>query len=376
MTGLLGWFLGQAEKFINWICRPANIGLRVMAAGAGLFAVSMAGNWVTNFSASQSPWGNLSFQLSNPSGASEFISTLGAVFGLIAFFVGAALAIHNNRTNCLSATKRVIALELRGLADTSDAPLKDAVPGRLVGAPESVLVDVRHHMQAAGCAALDRVLEELNAIPRDVKARCKDFARSDISTVVGGILQVPFLFHVGMLLDDEAQITLMDWERTGKAWRELSEADDGVRFRVIGLEEAAQDRSRQVVVAVSASYAVDEEGIARTFAGLPVVHLSLPVPVPNSLWSEAKQQALCHQFLQTIAQLAGGGAELIHLVVAAPASLVIRLGAAYDVRNFPSAVIYQYERTHGNKYPWGVRLKTHGVVKAEVVETGREVTTA
>ncbi|MFS8974486.1 SAVED domain-containing protein [Cupriavidus necator] len=109
--------------------------------------------------------------------------------------------------------------------------------------------------------------------------------------------------------------------------------------------------------------------MAETFKGLPVVHLRISAAVPNALWSAAKQQALANQFLQTMARIAGLGPDAVHLVIAAPSSLAVRFGSSYDVRNFPAAIVYQYERSQTNKYPWGVRMKTHGVLRAEIVET-------
>jgi len=361
------------EKLIGWLLRPANIGLRVMHGGLTLFAVSTAGNWLASFRASDTPWGKVSFEISNPASTPELITAIGALLGLALAAGGAVFAaVCQMRANRQADRKRVVVLEMRGLVDTSDAPLKDAIPGRLIGQPESVLIDLRQCMQPpVSLASLEGALEELNAIPRDIRSRCKDFARSDISTVVAGILQVPFLFHVGMLLDDEGQLTLMDWERTAREWRELGDPDDGILFQVSGLAQLSQARCPDIVVAVSASYLVNELGIAETFSGMPIVHLRIPEPVPNALWSEAKQQALANQFLQVMGRIVGASPDVVHLVLAAPSSLSVRLGSCYDARNFPAVVVYQYEQSQPNKYPWGVRMKTHGVLRAEIVETSR-----
>ncbi|WP_029048761.1 SAVED domain-containing protein [Cupriavidus sp. amp6] len=371
MVELLRWCRGVADRLIDWFLRPTNVGLRLVQGGMGLFGIASAGNWLFNVNA-DTPWGKFSFQLSNPGSTSDFLTSAAALLALLMIVGGAVFAVINQvRINRLQTRQRVLVLEMRGLADTSDAPLKDAIPKRLTGIPESVLVDVRQHMQSNSTSSLGVVLDELSGIPRDLGSRRKDFARSDISTVVGGILPVPFLFHVGVLLDDESHVTLMDWERTEGEWRDLAEPDDGRRFEICGLEQLQHGVHKEVVVAVSASYSVDEQGIAETFAGFAVVHLRVPSPMPNALWSEAKQQALANQFLQTLGIVASGGTEMVHLILAAPASLAIRLGSSYDVRNFPAAIAYQYERTQQNKYPWGVRLRTHGVTRAEIVETNR-----
>jgi hypothetical protein len=177
-------------------------------------------------------------------------------------------------------------------------------------------------------------------------------------------MPVPLLVYAGFLLGDEAALTLMDWRRHEGQWSELTEADDAARFNIDPLPSAP---SEEVVVAVSASYSVDAPGIERTFGELPLVGIRLNNPVPNALWSLEKQQALGQQFLEVAAQLAGRGVKRIHLVLAAPSTLCMRIGSLYDDRNLPQLVIYQYEKSNNPPYPWGLLLPTHGITKAQII---------
>lgn len=166
-------------------------------------------------------------------------------------------------------------------------------------------------------------------------------------------MQVPFLFAAGMLLDDEGAIFSMDWDRQGSRWRELDEPDDGERFEVKGVE-SLPEHSPRILVAISASYVVDRRAISETFSGLPMVTLSLPDPRPNVLWSAEKQAALSQQFLELMAMLTNRAVARVDLVLAAPASLALRLGRAYDLRNMSSVYCYQYQKDHVPPYPWSV----------------------
>nr|WP_225931976.1 SAVED domain-containing protein [Pseudomonas anuradhapurensis] len=58
-----------------------------------------------------------------------------------------------------------------------------------------------------------------------------------------------------------------------------------------------------------------------------------------------KQSALAEQFLQVVKGLLAKGAKTIHLIIAAPNSVVFNLGRIYDRRLLPSAIVYQYERS-------------------------------
>lgn len=57
----------------------------------------------------------------------------------------------------------------------------------------------------------------------------------------------------------------------------------------------------------------------------------------------------------------------IHLILASPASLAIRLGMAYDPRLMPELLVYQYERTDPVPYPWALRMPNHGEACASVI---------
>ncbi|WP_448549844.1 SAVED domain-containing protein, partial [Xanthomonas translucens] len=74
--------------------------------------------------------------------------------------------------------------------------------------------------------------------------------RSDLTTVYGGLTAVPLTFLTGLLLDDEGDIVVMDWDRVASRWRLLDGQDDASRFEITGMEQAGAQR--EVVLAISA----------------------------------------------------------------------------------------------------------------------------
>ncbi|MGT2434058.1 SAVED domain-containing protein (plasmid) [Cupriavidus basilensis] len=125
--------------------------------------------------------------------------------------------------------------------------------------------------------------------------------------------------------------------------------------------EAVSPSSDEVVLAVSVSYPVDCVAAAATFGGtVPIVHLRSEEMLADRYWSLEKQQAIVVAFRDTVQRLMAQGVRRIHLVLAAPSSLCIRMGMAYDRRLMPELVVYQYERTVQPPYPWGIRMPTHG----------------
>ncbi len=97
-------------------------------------------------------------------------------------------------------------------------------------------------------------------------------------------------------------------------------------------------------------------------AALPRVVLSTPPPIAaDQFWSLEKQSAYVATIRDAIQQLTAAGIKRIHMVLAAPSSLSLRIGMAYDRRLSAELVVYQYERRLAPPYPWGILLPSASV---------------
>lgn len=249
--------------------------------------------------------------------------------------------------------KQVLAIELRGLRDTSGQPLASAVPKRLKGRRIPLPVDIR---QGADGALLspELALKKLEGLPNSIHQLSTGRDRRDLTLVAGGMAAVPFAFLMGALLDDEDRVSLLDWDREREDWRSLDEPDDGERLVLTGVDSVGD--ASEVVIAVSVSYPEDRVAIAHRFPGVPVIRLGLPAPAVDHHWSATKQSAWAQQFFNVARQLCATNVRQIHLVLVAPTSVVISFGRSYDKRNLPALTVYQYENGSPATYPWGVTM--------------------
>lgn len=365
MTAILNWFMSLANRWVEWIFRKRNVGVAVTAACCSVLVAIASG------SISVEANGVLgvvdAFKFSTGGGAPDLVQTVVAWVMLAGVIIGVGMTVHAYWKESKEAeVKRVVVVELRGLVDTSDFPLIRAVPKRLTGRKVDALVDVRQLLTGPS-PNVSAALLELSHMQRNVRQVRGDTARAQVQVVAGGIMPVPLLFYSGVLLDDEGHVVLMDWERTSKCWKQLADPDDGTRFEISGVETA--QASKEVVLAVSASYLADLSGIEATFPGLPVVHLQRQDLSVNSIWSDDTQAHLTQQFLQTLGSLANDGVELVHLILATPASLSIRFGMAYDVRNMPTLRCYQWNRGQVPPYEWSVEMPTNHQAAAVQIPT-------
>jgi hypothetical protein len=156
-------------------------------------------------------------------------------------------------------------------------------------------------------------------------------------------------------------------EHEKKGWRLVEGGDDMKRFQPLEMANVEVGSSREVVLAVSVSYPIDTAALQQAFgADMPIARLTSEEVLADRYWSEEKQRAYAVGLRDAVQALMSAGIQRIHMVLAAPASLSIRMGMAYDSRLMPDLIVYQYEKSVSPPYPWGIQMPTHGQAHAKV----------
>ncbi len=343
---------------IDWLWRKRSTGLTIIRFSFLILLALLGAGWQMEIIAPTTS-GTYQFSFKADQGTPAYIIITALIVDTILLLVGIVLLlIEEHRLG----KKRAVAIELRGLRDTAGDPLKDKIPRNILGRREQILVNIR---RSDGCILdPEDALQQVVHLPTSIGHFEAGADRSDISYVAGGLAPVPFSFLMGVLLDDEGKINLMDWDRNGDYWRSLNSDDDGDRFIVTGMEQI--DQAEEIVVSISVSYQTNVPAIIQTFAGQPIVSLTLPELSTDGHWSEDKQLALAQMYFNTMRTLCSTNVKRINLVLAAPNSIVIRFGRIYDKRNLPALTVWQYENGQNPTYPWGVSMPVAGN-KAQIV---------
>ncbi|WP_282259790.1 SAVED domain-containing protein [Stenotrophomonas sp. PS02301] len=354
---------------VHWITRRRHPSRFMLHAGVGMVAASLAGGWTFGVRGSAGAL-HLAGFASTSDGLPKSLLVVVLFFGLLLALTGAGVLLFDWKSFRNAAERSaVVVVEFRGLIDTSDSSLLKSVPRGLIGQRLDALIDVR---ELAVAGAIKQAMQKVVAMPDLIRLLRGSRAKSDVQVVVGGVLHVPLLFLAGTMLDDEGRVLPFDWDRVSEVWKALDEPDDGERFTLSGMDELPSGTPR-VVLAISASYRSDAFAIKDSFGDVPVVSLSLANPLPGTLWSGAKQDALAAQFTAAVATLGNKGVKRISLVLAASSTLALRMGRAYDRRNMPEIACYQYERKPTPAYPWSVLI---GPSDVELIPTTSEDVTS
>lgn len=337
---------------IDWLWRRRSKGLTLIRISVPILLVLLGTSWAMNIIVPTSS-GSLKFSIDMSQGPPAYLILVCLIGAVTLIVVGIVLLFIEERR---LGRKRAVAIELRGLRDTTGDPLKDKIPCNILGRREQILVNVRR--SDGRILDPEDALQQVVHLPISIAHFEEGADRSDIAYVAGGLAPVPFSFLTGVQLDDEGSVTLMDWDRNGDYWRSLDGQDDGGRFVVSGMDQVGQ--AEEVVLSVSVSYPTNASGITQTFAGQPIISMTLPKLATDGHWSEDKQAALAQEFFDAMRALCGTDVKRVNLVLAAPNSVVIRFGRIYDKRNLPLLTVWQYENGQTPPYPWGVSMPVAG----------------
>jgi hypothetical protein len=344
---------------IDWLWRKHSTGLTLIRISFPILLALLGTSWAMKIIVPTSS-GSYQFSFDMNQGTPAYLIVVCLLLTVLMIVIGIVLLIGEERR---LSKKRAIAIELRGLRDTNGDPLKDKIPRNIPGRREQILVNIRR--SDGRILDPEDALQQVVHLPTSIANLEAGADRSDIAYVAGGLAPVPFSFLMGVLLDDEGGVTLIDWDRNGDYWRSLDGQDDGDRFAVSGMDQVGQ--AEEIVLSVSVSYPTNMHGITQTFAGQPIVSMTLSNLASDGHWSEGKQAALAQEFFNTMRALCGTDVKHVNLVLAAPNSVVIRFGRIYDKRNLPSLTVWQYESGQTPPYPWGVRMPVAGNNSAMIV---------
>lgn len=363
MKQLLHKFVSRLIDFVFFL--PRNPGLKLVGYGVALLLATLGLNWLAKVRY-RTEGTEFSLDVSTGDSVPQVLTTLAYLLGMLLLVAGLGMAVADFfRGVRRDARRMAIVVELRGLHSSPDTPARDAELNSLPSQRQWIQVDFRpkDDGERVNPALL---LRQVAAMKPSIETLSAGRDKGDVTVAVGGLAAVPALFLTGVLLDDESEVTIFDWHRDTKAWRVVEGLDDGRRTFPLEASELGGTPA-EVVLAISLSYPVDLKAVRKTFPHFPVAQLRAEEVRADVYWSAEKQQAIVAAFRGAVQRLMEQGVTRIHLVLASPASLAIRLGMAYDPRLMPELLVYQYERTDPVPYPWALRMPNHEESSASII---------
>ncbi|MYH15982.1 MAG: SAVED domain-containing protein [Gammaproteobacteria bacterium] len=357
------WIFPMASKVVEWMTRQRPVAHLMFWGGFLLLTSGIEPMWLLLMINMVVPTLDQALSITVEQ-APVLVATRWVMLavGTVFLSVSGWFYIHDWRKE---ARQLVLGVEILGLRDATAPPLTEAIPQTFRGTRMPIVVDLRQNIVDGELSDPDRALTEVAMLPARIKTQCQWSDRRDVQVVAGGLAPVPLLFLAGVLLDDESDVSLLDWDRHLGKWKLLDAPESGKRLETaLALGDSEVD---EVALCISVSYRVNLGAVSSL--GLPMVHLELPTQGTAQHWSELDQQAWGEQFLELAMALEAKGVARIHLFLAAPGSVVLRMGRLYDKRNLPALRVYQYRRSAvvESPYPWAIEMPVAGHQSARVI---------
>jgi len=344
----------QLSKIIDYMTRQKRPGVLMVATGATL-AVSPK---ILSFVFTGTFRGeSLSIGTAEGNVVSDYVvPIIGGILilsGLIFLSIGEYQSIRQN------SRKRILLITGNGLRTTTGTGLDTVVRTVLKGVIQSRDIDITQRIRDGVIIEPESTFQRQVLPEKDIITQILCKGDPDLTQVAyGGFLPVPFTFFLGNVLDDKGDITVFDWDRKDEKWKHIStnNIDDGESFVHETIIESTSD---EVVLVVSCSYRVNIEQVARSFPGQGIEHLYLETNTFDNHWSLEKQRRLSLEFAEKIKTLSMQSIRTVHLILSAQSSIVLNFGRRYDNRNMADVIVYQFEQSNDNPYPWGVYGLSH-----------------
>lgn len=359
-----------AHLLIKWFTRQRKPPFIFLAAGLAVLKMTGGFSWQVILS-----FRDYGVTASNPEG--NFItSVLVPLLGIILCLTGTIWAVCGAITDWRrNDRKRVVVIRGEGLRKVASSNIDSQIHKRQSGQLVHLDINITQNLRDGYVIRPAEVFRNsVQPLIRNLYQHLDTTARGDTEIVYAGMLPVPFLFWIGNVLDDKGPVTLCDWNRATEAWQVISDdkPDDGDSFQQ---ETVVEGNGKDTVVAVSFSYHADLTNIQKCFPGLRVEHLYLKQINFDNHWSIEKQQRLSLQFIELVKTLQQQGVKRLHLILVAPSSVSVNFGRRYDSRNLPELIVYQYEKSDDDIYPWGIYAISHGreeggfILRTEALES-------
>jgi len=334
-------------KILAWVTRTKN---NVLAIGGILFTGGFGGAFCGNINVKRSDSSSF-FEFSfKPDQLPESVQI--ALFGV--GFIGVTILLYEfchlkqerNR-------KLILGVEHIGLKKRIATSLSSALKNS-----EVIPIDLTECYQNDKVYNPQRALQlTIFGIESILRSKAAEVGNKEITIAYGGMPPVGLGFLAGYLMSNTYHVDVWDYNRNakdGKNWYKVEGYADANK-PIIDCSHYVRDKN--VCLLMSISHPVSIAQVKAKFACPSYIDIKLPDIKYDSMSSIEKLKDFEIEFAELLKTLAADGAERVHIFCAAQSSFNFSMGRQVT-RNHPAIIVYEYDISHPEKYPWGVLFNT------------------
>lgn len=336
-------------KILTWVFRPKNA---ILTVGRLFFTVGLGGgllfnNFYLKHSTSNGDNTEISFGTDQiPYYIQNSLWVIGFLGTIILIAEVFYIAIERSKT-------KIIGVEHIGLRKRIATPLSSSIKKAY-----TIPIDLTDCYENDKVSNPKKALELTKyGIEETVRLKAAEIGNHDVTIAYGGIPPVGFGFLAGYLMSNTYHVEVWDYNRNAK--------DGNNWYKVEGYADANRpiiDRShyvtdKDVCLLMSISHPVSIAQVRAKFAYPSYVDIKLPDIKYDSMSSIEKLKDFEIEFAELLKSLAADGVERVNIFCAAQSSFNFSMGRQVT-RNHPAIIVYEYDISHPEKYPWGVLFNT------------------
>ncbi|CAK8714800.1 SMODS-associated and fused to various effectors domain-containing protein [Candidatus Electrothrix laxa] len=336
-------------KYITWITKPIN---QVMKAGFFLCILGFGGaGWAAldvEHSSADGTHTSVSLEVSQSKPFWEPLMTCVGLIGL-AMVIGESLYIICRRRKVLN-----IAIEHIALRERISSPLINFV-SKESGGSESLSIDLTKCYRSL---VVNDPQEALNVTVINLRntfmAKKDQTGIKDITVHYGGTAPVGLGFLAGFILGNTSHVITWDYNRDSGEWYKLAGYSDTNKPFI---DWSSYQPAKEICIIMEISHPVSTGDVRKKISDLSYVKVSMPEIKYDNMASKEKMDAFQLDFREMMKKLNADGVELVHIFCAAQAAFNFCMGRQIT-KNHPACIVYEYQNSLKEKYPWGVLFNT------------------
>ena len=336
------------SKFLTWFTRTKNIAVTV---GTLFFITGFGGLAIGSFLLENKLYDGTTTKIQITANETpQFINYLLWCIGIIGFFILSYVVIDFFRQKQKNV---VIGVEHIGLKKRIATPLSS-----FLGKSETIPIDLTVCYENDKVSNPKKALELTKfSIEETLKSKSEQIGNQEVTIVYGGTPPVGLGFFAGYLMANTYQVEVWDYDRyakNGKNWYKVDGYADANR-PIIDNSNYAPDKD--VCLLMSISHSVTIEQVRVKFSFPSYIEVKMPDIKYDSMSSIEKISDFEKEFGELLKKLAADGTERVHIFCGAQASFNFCMGRQVT-RNHPAIIVYEYDISNSEKYPWGVLFNT------------------
>lgn len=358
MLNLFEFLKSFSWKFLTWITRTKNIAFTI----GMLFFITGFGDILgidSFFFEGKFPDGTTTKIQLIASQYSQPIECIRRSIGVVGFLILSYVVIDFFRQKQKSV---VIGVEHIGLRKRIATPLSG-----FLGNAETIPIDL------TVCYENDKVSNPEKAltltkfsITEILKSKSEQIGNQEIKVIYGGMPPVSLGFLAGYLMSNTYYVEVWDYDRNAKDEKKWYRVDGYMDNNIPIIIEDNYTKEKDVFILMSISHPVTLEQVRCKVYYPSFIEITMPEIKYDNMSSIEKLSNFSMQFGELLKKLAADGVERVHIFCAAQASFNFCMGRQIT-RNHPQIIVYEYDISTPEKYPWGILFNTKDETSPRIV---------